>query len=228
MENISNIFFEGLESNKIQTIKVVSVNYKQHSEGVVNIARSIQPNYKINKNTSKVLKLLLLYFTGNELFIDELKDYSGVDGSLSKGLLLIGGVGTGKTLLFKIFKAYTSRIIMKNSFQMHNALEIIDIVNISGINYLETFNFNSGNPITCYIDDIAAANENVKHYGTDYNVIQQLLSIRYNVFSRFGKLTHATSNKYPVELHEIYDERIIDRMKEMFNFIEIDGESRRK
>lgn len=228
MKNLNEIFYKEMDVLQKQIINTVPINWEQHSRGVLNIARGFEPLFKIDENNKKALRLLLLYFTGNQLFIDDLEEYSGKKGSLSKGVALIGGVGSGKSLLFKIFKEYTSKILYKNSFQLHYASEIKDTVNVNGIDHLEIFNFNSGFPITCYIDDIASGGESVKHYGTDHNVIEQLLSIRYNVYSRYGKLTHISTNKYPEELKKVYEERIVDRMKEMFNFIEVKGNSFRK
>ena len=231
MGNIREIFEKGISFSEKEIIDRVPIDWDKHSKGILNIAKSLEPNFKINENNKKILKLLLLYFTGNELFSNELEEHTGNKGSLGKGIMLVGGVGSGKTLLFKIFKKYTG-MLRVNSFQFYNALEIIDEVNISGINYLDKFNNNhdgiKSNPITCYIDDIAAANEKVKHFGTDHNVIEQLLSIRYNILNRYHKLTHISTNKFPSELADVYGERVIDRLIEMFNIIELDGKSFRK
>lgn len=65
-----------------------------------------------------------------------------------------------------------------------------------------------------------------KIYGTDVNsIIESLLMIRYELY-QMGYLTHATSNVNPfnIDLPEI----VKDRMVEMFNFIEITGESMRR
>jgi DNA replication protein DnaC len=218
MQTLREIFYSGLEPNDDNIIRAVDINWNQHSSGVLNIAKSIEPDFLIDETNKDVLKQLLLYFTGSDEF----------DGSLKKGIMLIGGVGTGKSLLFRIFKEYTSQIIRINSFQYHTSQEIIDNVNVKGVEYMDVFNHNYDNPITCYIDDIASRNEVIKYYGTEVNVMEQLLSIRYNVFSRYRKLTHVTSNKYPSDFKDLYDNRIVDRMKEMFNIIELTGKSFRK
>jgi DNA replication protein DnaC len=218
MQSLREIFYSGLEPNDDNIIKTVEINWNQHSSGILNIAKSIEPDFLINENNKNLLKQLLLYFTGSDDF----------EGSLKKGIMLIGGVGTGKSLLFRIFKEYTSQIIRINSFQYHTGQEIVDNVNVKGVEYMDLFNHNFDNPIVCYIDDIASRNEIIKYYGTEVNVMEQLLSIRYNVYSKYRKLTHVTSNKYPSDFKELYDDRIVDRMKEMFNIIELTGESFRK
>ena len=88
---------------------------------------------------------------------------------------------------------------------------------------IDKFGINNGSPITCLIDDIATKSENITSYGTTYNVTEELISLRYNIYRTYRKLTHFTSNKYPNELSEIYDERIISRLSEMCNIIEIKG-----
>lgn len=218
MKNIKDIFYDGFEPSDDNIIRPVRINWTQHSIGIQNIAKSFEPDFVINEANKEVLKQLLLYFSGSNYF----------NGSLKKGIMLIGAVGTGKSLLFQVFKKYTAEILRINSFQYHTGQDIVDNVSIKGVEYLELYNHNYGNPITCYIDDIASRNEVIKYYGTDVNVMEQLLSIRYNIYSKYKKLTHITSNKYPEDFKKIYEERVIDRMKEMFNIIELNGNSFRK
>lgn len=221
MKEINKIIEQIREEPK-QEIETVLINWKEHAKLITYLANKIVYDFEVDENNKEVLKQMLLYFTGNKEF----------NGSLNKGLMLVGGVGTGKSLLFKVFKDYTMNVIKKNSFQMHSAIDIIDNVNTSGVDYLKPYSHNfegrHAYPIRCYIDDVASTNETVKHYGTDINVIEQLLSLRYNVFERYGTLTHISSNKYPSQLSDQYDKRIIDRMIEMFNVIELTGNSRRK
>jgi len=225
MKQINDIFYNGIGDEKSDIIKKVTVDWDVHYNGLINIAKAIEPDFRIENHTEKALKLLLMYFTGNENFVMEMKKNGTNNASLSKGIMLIGGIGTGKSLLFKILKKYTGEILRVNSYQYHTSQIIIDNVNVSGVETLEVYNHNYGRPITCYIDDIASNNEKVKHFGTEINAIEQVLSIRYNIYSRYNKLTHVSSNKYPIEMVALYDERIVDRMKEMFNIIELDGKS---
>ena len=177
--------------------------------------------------------LFLAYFSGQENIISEFNKNNKKEISLKKGIFLVGDIGSGKSLIFEIFKIYTSKILHKNSFHQYQAGDIIDNLNIKGKVYFDKFSYNRSsnnipNPITCYIDDVASRNEIVNYYGSVYNSMQELLTIRYNIYSKYRKLTHLSTNIFPQQLKEIYGIRVIDRMKEMFNLIELKGESFRK
>ncbi len=218
MKKISEIFQNGFNEVDFNIIRTLDVNHELHYDGIINIFKYFEPNFIETDEIKSTITKLLYYFTGSSLF----------DGSLKKGIMLVGGLGTGKSLIFRVFKEYTGKILRMNSYQYHYSHEIVDNVNINGVEYLEKYNHNFGTPITCYVDDIASRNEIIKYFGTEVNVMEQLLSIRYNIYIRYRKLTHVTSNKYPSDFKELYDERVIDRMKEMFNIVELKGKSFRK
>lgn len=191
--------------------------------------------FQIDKSNKNILKNLLLYFTGNNSvkYItktknDTMTNFAKSEWDFNKGICLIGGVGTGKTLLMKIFKKYTMDILAKNSFVPYSAQEIVHNVESDGLSYLKQFGTASEIPSVCYFDDVASANEIVNHFGTKTNVIESLLSMRYDVFSRYGKLTHITTNASLSQLQKLYGDRVYDRMIEMFNFIVIEDNSKRK
>jgi len=233
MSNINDIF-RGIKSDaKVSNIiNSIAVDWNEHSKGIINIAKHLEPNFIVNKSNQKVLRLLLLYFTGSPHFEEIYKEQTGKDGSLNKGIFLVGNVGTGKSLIFQIFDHYTKHVIRLNTYKNFTAISIIDNVNVSGVKLLSEFSDNiidrKAMPITCYIDDIASKNEMIKNFGTELSVIEQLLSMRYNVYERYKVLTHCSSNKYPAEMNGIYDARLIDRFKKMFNYISLEGDSFRK
>jgi len=223
--DIKKIFKGEIAGSHDQIIKTIDVNQNRHKIGLINILRSKVENYTIDAANKDVLNTLFNYFIGDKLFCTE----NNID--LNKGILLCGGVGTGKSIIMHAFKDYACEINRMNGFQYYTAIDIIDSVNVSGVDYLEKFSYNFtgniANPITCYIDDIASKNEIVKNYGTEISVIEQLISIRYNIYSRYRKLTHFSSNIYPANFKDYYDLRIVDRIKEMCNVISLPGESRR-
>jgi len=207
-------------------IKSISLEPIKHKNILVSILNSIVNGFEIDNTNKDTINKLFNYFIGNDEFCKE----NGI--SLNKGILLVGGIGTGKTILMKAIKKYSGEILRANSFQSFQASEIIDNVNISGVKYLEEFGHllnerKIANPITCYIDDICSKNEKIKNFGTEINVIEQLISLRYNIFSRYNKLTHFSTNIFPAEMDKYYDERIIDRLIEMCNVIGLTGNSRR-
>ena len=75
-----------------------------------------------------------------------------------------------------------------------------------------------------FIDDIGKETKEVRDYGTIVNPVPDLFSVRYD----FGAWTLATCNYKPKELTEFYGETIVDRFKEMFNYLVLTGKSRRQ
>lgn len=223
--DIKSIFYDAIFSDNENIIKTIPINWNQHSIGIINIAKNLVSNFEINKNNKPILKLLLMYFTGNELFCDELEKLTGQKGSLSKGLYIVGNVGTGKTILVKTFKEYTKNILSRNSFHFINEIDLINLISVEGTKAIDYYGYNSGNPITLYIDDFCSKNQKVKFYGQEIDVLDNLLTIRYIVFTKYKKLTHISTNKFPSELLKIYDNRLIDRFVEMFNIVELNGNS---
>ena len=227
MQNIDNVLsvFLGEITQPKKIIHNVPVDEKLLKSGVVNIAHALHNDFDIDQDNKNVISALFYYFTGNEAQCEK----NMID--LNKGLFVIGNPGSGKSIMMQIFKIYTGEILKKNSFQYFNSAEIIDEVEVSGIAPLEKFNYNFDGvkpvPITCYIDDISSKIEKVKHYGTEINVISELITMRYNIYQRYKKLSHFSSNIYPNEMTKIYDERIISRLNEMCNIIELSGIDRR-
>jgi DNA replication protein DnaC len=75
------------------------------------------------------------------------------------------------------------------------------------------------------IDELGREPRPAKHYGTELNVIQFLLQLRYD--RRRENITHITSNINPQDVMPMYGDYISDRFREMFNIIPWFGESRR-
>ena len=103
-----------------------NINVDEQFEYLKNIASCIQPNFYLTNETNKILYLLLLYFTGQGSFESHYNNIFRTKASLNKGILLIGGVGVGKTLMFEIFKAYTTKVLNSNKFYTYSSSNIID------------------------------------------------------------------------------------------------------
>ena len=112
--------------------------------------------YKIDEWNVDPLADLFYYFTGN---IEECEKRGN---SLKKGIMLCGGIGSGKTKIMQAYKRYTGDFLRFNSFQYIRAAEIVESAKVDQTEYLRKFGIE--NQITCYIDDIAAGNERAKTY----------------------------------------------------------------
>ena len=174
-------------------------------------------NFRLYKEDKDVILQLYAYFTGD---IALCKHY-GID--LRKGLFLSGKTGVGKTVHMKLvrqFMSYNERFKMKSCQQL--ALEYMDlgsqILTQYGRNYVDHVDHNTINQTYCF-DDIGTEDE-VKHYGTQTNVLGQIILMRYELFQGRRVLTHFTSNLTAPQIEKYYGERVRSRLREMCNWIE--------
>lgn len=170
-----------------------------------------------------LIESLIYYFNGNEIA------ESKYNLNLNKGILLIGKPGVGKSAIFQILKMYLKHIT--NNIRKSNLFRIESIESIKD-EYKKSGNFNKYNLCGLYnrglnlLINEFGVNYNEKIYGSNFQeLFNSFLMRRYEIFVSYNKMTHATSNFDTVELSEIYDKVIIDRFKEMFNIIVLDGNS---
>jgi DNA replication protein DnaC len=179
-----------------------------------------------NWNCTELYNILFEYFTGKEEFEKRDKNYS-----LNKGLLVIGGVGSGKTTAFEVFQALSKG--GGKYFQMVSSRHIIRDFRIDQDRVIDkygrkSFKLKGGitgealdreQPLTLYIDDLGLEETNAKTYGNETNVIADILLDRYENFKNYNQKTYASSNLMPDELEKLYGARMRDRFKEMMNLI---------
>ena len=206
-------------------------NMKQEKMIVKAIADSNvkKDKFEFDKNNSAVFTNLIRYFNRDHDFEE--------DGmSLHKGLLIAGSIGSGKSIMMKIFKEFCFRRKLDHQFRIVFSDTIPDKFarhGYDGINlYTENSHLNNygvftSNPINLCIDDLGVEKETVKYFGSEETVIEKILVSRYNLFQE-GYLTHVTTNLDVKMLRNKYGDRIYSRMKEMFNFIVLPGGDRRK
>lgn len=218
---IQKIQADTLLENRIITR---NFNYIYHSNLIKEIAGK---NFDFDDKNKNVFKLLLYYFNGSSIFESM---FPNEKYSLRKGLMLIGNVGTGKTDVLKIYQKYCNFTnFPARSFIIVDIREVSNYFQSCGNIDMYTYNNNNSRNIRNYcFDDLGSENDTIKYYGTDYSPVFELILDRYNIFCKYKKVTHFTTNLGLDSIHDRYGERIYDRMKEMLNIIVMSGKSRRK
>lgn len=188
--------------------------------------------FNLDDSNSVLFEVLCRYF-GNDLMFNSLASSMGVDApSLDKGIFLAGNFGVGKTWFMRLFQQNQRQV-----FKIKNCKEIADEFMELGEDKMDEYislQKNAVNDSSAFfqphtgfcLDDIGT--EDVKsHYGNKKNVIGDIIEKRYEKKTT-GIYLHATTNLTAEQLKEFYGGRVISRMRQIFNFIELKGTDRRK
>lgn len=241
---------EELRKFELKNIELKEMNWSFGMIGayMLNRAKEIFPPtdpFVLDGDNKSFFELLCRYFINDKVFIDEarkmfpdLPNDEPVNWSLDKGLLICGNFGSGKTWMMKLFQKNA-----RQTYYMRSAKKIAQDYLNSGkgkdkdVDIPEEYVNLFENPLNdgsvfyqkfsgLCIDDLGAENKK-NNFGNVMNVIGDLIERRYE--KRFtGVFLHATTNMTSGQLKEFYGERVTSRMREIFNFIELQGEDRRK
>ncbi|PXV61202.1 hypothetical protein CLV62_12535 [Dysgonomonas alginatilytica] len=188
----------------------------------------ICPDYVVNEKNRDLL---------NDIF----KYCNFMDGKYNsmKGLWLWGSIGTGKSTLLNIVSTYMKRQYpmpmiksyhnepYSGGFKIYNCTKVANDYGKSakeGSQGLDPYL----NKIEIGFDELGREPIPVKSYGTEMNVMQYIFQTRYENY-RLAR-THVTTNLDPDSIGDLdlYGPYISDRVKEMFNIINMNGKSFRK
>jgi DNA replication protein DnaC len=179
------------------------------------------PHFKIIEEDYPIIYKLIAYFLRDEQACYQFNI------NLNKGLLITGPVGCGKTSLMTLMKHLTPieyKFILKPcrdiSFEfIKEGYEVIHQYSKGKQQQLDP-------KIYCF-DDLGLEN-NLKYYGNECNVMAEILLSRYDLFVSKRIQTHITTNLSASEIEAIYGNRVRSRMRELFNLIAYDNNTKDK
>lgn len=136
--------------------------------------------------------------------------------NLSKGILLSGPIGCGKTSLMHLMKPFSTsdyKIKTCREISFNFAKNGYDTIN----NFTQKQNFQS--KLTGYCFDDLGTEQQIKHFGNDCNVMAEILISRYEHFVENNSITHITTNLSASEIEAAYGNRVRSRLRQMLNLI---------
>jgi DNA replication protein DnaC len=213
--------------HKIQETYIIENNQKVYdfnkclafieSQGKTHYGQS----FKINiLDIPTIYKLLIYMIKDQNTALKEQID-------LSKGILLSGPIGCGKTSIMHLIRPFASPL---SNYKIKTCREISFEFAKNGFDAINKYtlkqNYQSRLPGYCF-DDLGAEQQ-IKHFGNDCNVMAEVLISRYEQFVENNSITHLTSNLSASEIELLYGNRLRSRMRQMFNLIAFDVQSKDK
>jgi len=165
-------------------------------------------NFEIDSTNEIAIFQLWCFLTGNSNF----------KGSLFKGIMIVGSIGVGKTLIMNTFLDICEKTIYSQN--LLTRLHSKDVAAKMKIQPPEPCILKS--PL--FIDDIGKESKTANDYGNVINPVTDLFSARYDN----NALTFATANYSKDSFSKFYGDTISDRFVEMFNIIRVDGDKSRR
>jgi len=164
----------------------------------------------VNEGNKKLIVALCYFIKRDDRFESEL-EYNP-----QKGLLIRGATGLGKTYLVECVKDNPLNPILIQS--------VLDIT--EGIRKNGDYEINMGNKRLLYFDDVGTEEQVVKHYGTNLMFFKNFIESYYLKNKTFNRLIASTNLNFK-QMESLYGFRVVSRMRDMFNVLDVDGKDMR-
>jgi hypothetical protein len=202
------------------------------------------PWFKIDAQVHEIVKLLNLYTWGDPRFeknfpasmklsvrADEKSEVVTVQEkfSFNKGIMLVGNVGSGKTMLMECWNLYLQYLGGGGPFAVNVIPRLSEEYTEQGKPVLDKIKgkhrfFDE----LCKLDVTGVPrDENVLYMGNRILMGEKVIDIRYESAMPLGYLTHFTTNEDPASIARIYGMRALSRLAQMCNIIPLLGRDRR-
>lgn len=177
-------------------------------------------SFKIQEPDHDIIYKLIAYFLKDDSTCFQLN----ID--LTKGILLSGPIGIGKTSLMNLMKILTSA---EHKFYIKPCRDISYEFIQEGYEIIQRYSKGKlyPDPKTICFDDLGTEN-NIKYYGNECNVMAEILLSRYDLFISRKIITHITTNLSATELETAYGNRVRSRLRSMVNLISFDKTTKDK
>ncbi len=206
-------------------IQPISVDWEKEIAFFLKAFHKVEPRFDPKLTDKDILNSLFAW-------VWKLDEYNKLKLDYNKGFCFYGDLGLGKSMILQALRQYRNSIVArheskKEDFRMKGiwlkaASELANIFSVDGQPALIQY---TSDDINLIIDELGREPRPAKYFGTELNVIQFVLQLRYD--HRRDSVTHITTNLKPEDIAQYYGAYIADRCWEMFNFIEFQGASLR-
>lgn len=177
--------------------------------------------FEILPQDLSVIRKLLCYFFKDQVTADLYKI------NLKKGIMLSGPIGSGKTSLMSLMRLLGNN---QNYYIIRPCRDISFEFIKDGYPIIQKYShlsFKNHEPVTYCFDDLGTENS-LKFYGNECNIMAEIILSRHDLFVSRKLLTHITTNLSATEIEQYYGNRVRSRMRELFNLIAFDKDSKDK
>jgi hypothetical protein len=224
MDQLGKIIQQQLSKPEQTKSEPITTSRSEDLEILVAVGQGLIPEFFIKPDQQSYYLDLFDYFRGIPSKLD-----------LKKGLLICGGVGTGKTLSMKLFQRMTrtfgivaTRHIVRDFFNDKAPGTIIDKYGRESFFKSGTGMLEKSKPWTWCFEDLGLESVSVKNYGNEVNPMEEILLDRYDLALSVGMKTYITTNLDVPLIEQNYGTRVRDRFRETMNVIKLTGETLRK